>query len=240
MLAPCRLATAAIVIVVYMMAGVCCAAETSGRTKLAVLDIGLIGDLGDPRLAEEHEARQQRATARLRQALGKSRFYTVVDDTPARPMIERAKSLQHLHACNGCELDIARALGAQRVLVAWVYRVSNLILTLNYEIRDVASGATVEKGAFDFRGDNDAAWLRAVDVMARAIEDHAAAVASAKEEPSVGRYHPSDGAPVRSAAAVPAWTVRRSSSALSSAPISAAYAESHSHSSSTTTPVIAP
>jgi len=108
MLAPCRLATAAIVIVVYMMAGVCCAAETSGRTKLAVLDIGLIGDLGDPRLAEEHEARQQRATARLRQALGKSRFYTVVDDTPARPMIERAKSLQHLHACNGCELDIAR------------------------------------------------------------------------------------------------------------------------------------
>ena len=144
------------------------------RTRLAVLDIGLIGDLGGPQLQAAHQARQSLATTRLRKELERSRFYEVLDDAPAREMIERFKSQQHLHACNGCELDIARSLGAQQVLVAWVYRVSNLILTLNYEIRDVATGETVQKGAFDFRGDNDEAWMRAVSYMARDIEQRAA------------------------------------------------------------------
>ncbi len=49
----------------------------------------------------------------------------------------------------------------------WVYRVSNLILTLNYEIRDAATGAVVARKSFDFRGDNDAAWDRAIAYMVR-------------------------------------------------------------------------
>jgi hypothetical protein len=39
---------------------------------------------------------------------------------------------------------------------------SNLVLTLHVEIKDVASGRTVFRRALDFRGDNDMGWERAV------------------------------------------------------------------------------
>jgi hypothetical protein len=45
----------------------------------------------------------------------------------------------YLHDCSGCDLDIGRQLGADQVLVAWVSRVSALILSLTYEFHDVAS-----------------------------------------------------------------------------------------------------
>ena len=79
--------------------------------------------------------------------------------------------MQYLHKCNGCDLDIARALGAEQVLVAWIHRVSNLILTLNFEIRDVTTGNVSVRSSFGFRGDNDAAWTRAVEYLVRDLEE---------------------------------------------------------------------
>jgi hypothetical protein len=67
-------------------------------------------------------------------------------------------------------LQIGKELGAQAVLVAWVNRMSNLLLTLNYEIREVDSGEVSARGAFDFRGDNDQAWNRAVTYMVQDLK----------------------------------------------------------------------
>ena len=73
----------------------------------------------------------------------------------------------HLYECNGCDLEVGRELGADLVLVAWVYRVSGLILTLTYEIHDVNTARIVARKSFDFRGDNDSAWTHAIDFMTR-------------------------------------------------------------------------
>ena len=136
-------------------------------TRLAVLDIELTGDLGGPELAKEHAARVQAASTHLREELRRTHLYEVADNSPAQDMIERLQAVQYLHKCNGCDLDIARALGAQQVLVAWIHRVSNLILTLNFEIRDVATGNASVRSSFGFRGDNDAAWTRAIEYLVR-------------------------------------------------------------------------
>jgi Protein of unknown function (DUF2380). len=135
--------------------------------RLLVLDLELIGDLGGAALASEHEARLKRADERLRAELARTGLYRIVDDTPLRPRIEELQRRESLRECNGCELDLARELGAGQIFVPWVYRVSNLILTLNYEIRDAATGAVVARKSFDFRGDNDAAWDRAIAYMVR-------------------------------------------------------------------------
>jgi hypothetical protein len=148
------------------------AASTESRqVKLLVLDIELLGDLSDPGLAAEHEARIRMASDTLRDALARTGLYEVVDRAPARTMIDTLSTVQYLHKCNGCEIDIALELDAEQVLVAWVHRVSNLILSLTYEIREVPDGTPIRRKAFDFRGDNDQGWSRAVTYMVKDLEE---------------------------------------------------------------------
>jgi hypothetical protein len=147
-------------------------ANLSQRPRIAVLDIELSGDPGGPELAPAHETRLRMASARLRQELEHSGLYQVTDISPAQELLASLKSRQlYLHDCNGCDLDVGRLLGADQVLVAWVNRVSNLILTLTYEIHDVRTGQILARKSFDFRGDNDAAWTHAITYMVRDLKE---------------------------------------------------------------------
>lgn len=161
-------APACAVLILAMMVGAG-ALEAEGDSRcerLVVLDLELTGDLGGPRFTAEHDARLRMESARLRRELADSRLYHVVDNAPARALIDRLKSeYRYLYACNGCDLDIGRALGADEVLVAWVDRVSGLILTLTYEIHDVSTRQIVDRRSYDFRGDNDVAWTHAITYM---------------------------------------------------------------------------
>jgi hypothetical protein len=138
------------------------------RPRLVVLDVELTGDLGGPEFVAQHDARMKLASARLSESISGTGLYSVVDPAPAQDLIDQLKSqYRYLHDCNGCELDIGRRLAADQVMVAWVNRVSGLILTLNYEIHDVATGQTIAGKTFQFRGDTDVAWTRAIDYLVR-------------------------------------------------------------------------
>jgi hypothetical protein len=142
------------------------------KPKLVVLDIELTGDLGGPQFTAEHAARLRTESAILRRELEASALYEVLDNTPALPLINQLKSQQaYWHDCNGCDLQVGRQLGADQVLVTWVQRVSNLILTLTYEFHDVASGQIVGRKSYDFRGDNDAAWTHTIKFMVRDLKE---------------------------------------------------------------------
>lgn len=151
---------------------VAAAPDSQRPAQLVVLDVEITGDLGGPELEAEHEARLKLASTRLRDSLARIGAYRLVDTSPAQDAIDELKSRhRYLHDCNGCDLDVGRQLGADQVLVAWVYRVSGLILTLTYEIHDVATGQIIARKSFDFRGDNDAAWTRAIDYMVRDLKE---------------------------------------------------------------------
>jgi Protein of unknown function (DUF2380) len=148
------------------------AAAAAPIPRLTVLDIELTGDLGGPELKAEHETRLRMASERLRRELASSGLYQVVDNAPARALIDELESQQHyLHDCNGCDLDVGKRLGADEVLVAWVDRVSNLILSLTYEIDDVKTGQIDDRKSYDFRGDNDAAWNHAIHFMVQDMKE---------------------------------------------------------------------
>jgi PQQ-dependent catabolism-associated CXXCW motif protein len=135
---------------------------------LAVLDLELTGDLGGPELADEHAARLKTMSARLREDLERTGMYRIIDNSAAQGMIDTLRSQQaYLHDCNGCDLDVGRSLHADLVLVAWVDRVSGLILSLTYEIHDVQTAQIAARKSFDFRGDNNNAWNHAIDYMVR-------------------------------------------------------------------------
>lgn len=99
---------------------------------------------------------------RLRAEFAQRGFYTVVDPSPAAAFIESLRQSQALHACNGCAEEIGKRLGAERVLVGWVQKVSRLILNINIQIIDVGSGATVLGKSVDLRGNTDESWNRGI------------------------------------------------------------------------------
>lgn len=147
-------------------------AVSASPPTLVVLDLELTGDTGGPKFAEEHEARLRMESDRLRQELRNSGLYTVVDNAAAQPLIGRLKAQQaYLHDCNGCDLEIGKQLGTNQTLVAWVDRVSGLILSLTYEFHDVSTGQILGRKSYDFRGDNDSAWTHAINYMVRDLKE---------------------------------------------------------------------
>jgi hypothetical protein len=103
----------------------------------------------------EELARLQRLGQQLRDGL-RGRF-TVVDVAPVRDRLSRVDSIR---GCNGCELDLARQLGAQQVAYGWVQKVSNLILNVNVVVEDADTGKTLHAESVDIRGNTDESWTR--------------------------------------------------------------------------------
>jgi hypothetical protein len=115
----------------------------------------------------EKEARLAMVSQRLREALIKEELYNVIDSAPVAQLIRTEAARQSLLGCNGCEVDIARKAGADRILLAWVQKVSNLILNINIEVRDAETGKVVLARSVDLRGNTDKSWQRGIDFMVR-------------------------------------------------------------------------
>jgi hypothetical protein len=145
----------------------CPAAAEQPLKKLLMLEFELIDEQQDLVPFPEKEARLAMVSQRLREALIKEELYNVVDSAPVAQLIRSEGERQSLLECNGCELDIARKAGAERVLLAWVQKVSNLILNLNIQIRDARTGEAVLTKSVDVRGNTDQSWQRGIDFMVR-------------------------------------------------------------------------
>jgi hypothetical protein len=137
---------------------------------IVVLDFELAGDLGRDPAAAPREARLRMFGDELRRRLEQTGRYAVARTEQANEAIERLGSRETLRHCSGCEYEIGEALGADQVLLPWVYRVSTRVLTLHVDIEDVHTRRILTRKAFDFRADNDAAWLRAIDSLVRELE----------------------------------------------------------------------
>jgi hypothetical protein len=135
--------------------------------KVLILDFELLDDQQGVVPFPEKDARLAMVSQRLRDAISKAGLYDVVDTAAVAPLIEAEASRQSLLECNGCELEIARRAGADRVLLAWVQKVSNLILNLNVDVRDARTGQSVLKKSVDMRGNTDQSWQRGVDFLVR-------------------------------------------------------------------------
>lgn len=135
--------------------------------KLLMLEFELIDEQKDVVPFPEKEARLAMVSQRLREALIKEELYNVIDSAPVAPLIRAEAARQSLLGCNGCEVDIARKAGADRILLAWVQKVSNLILNINIEVRDVETGKVVLAKSVDLRGNTDESWQRGIDFMVR-------------------------------------------------------------------------
>lgn len=160
-LAPLAAATGLLLVGVLVMAGTAHAATRVVVFDFELLDTSTEADLRGPKPEEAH--RLALITQEVRERLRKA-GYDVVDLAPERAKIEEATPFRN---CNGCELPIARALGADIEVIGLVQKVSNLILNINFQLRDVADGKVLRAGSADIRNNTDESWLRGMSYLVR-------------------------------------------------------------------------
>jgi len=150
-----------------------CAPATAVEPKsLALMDFELIDEMRQYESAQARRETDRRLvliTSELAQEFARRDMYRVV--APAAQLIEKLKASYELRACNGCEIDIGKALGADRVALCWVQKVSNLILNINISVQSVPTGETVYAKSVDIRGNTDEAWLRGVRRLVDNIQE---------------------------------------------------------------------
>jgi hypothetical protein len=148
------------------------------HTSIAVVDCTLIDDNAAYNDADTNRIQQARIgmiSNDLRGQLRDRQLYRVADNAPASGMIATFSASQEMDACNGCELQVGRKLGVDRVGVCWVQKVSNLIININLRVEDVATGKAVFQRSVDIRGNTDLSWQRGVKALVDRLADDAEA-----------------------------------------------------------------
>ncbi len=135
-------------------------ASQTAPTKVVVFPFELVdtsqeGEIGGARA--DQEARLVRLTEDLAAQLAASGRYEIVALTPVEAEYAR---LAPMRGCNGCDIDLAKAVGATQGMVGIVQKVSNLILDVAIYVRDVETGRVVQVAKTSIRGNTDESWQR--------------------------------------------------------------------------------
>lgn len=129
-------------------------------TKVVVFPFELVdtsqeGEMDGARA--DQEARLVKLTTDLKAQLAASGRYEIIELTPVEADYAR---LAPMRGCNGCDIDLAKELGATQGMVGIVQKVSNLILDLAIYVRDVETGRVVQVAKTSIRGNTDESWQR--------------------------------------------------------------------------------
>jgi len=147
----------------------------SGRAKLpsiAVLDFELLDDHNNPATKAAQVVRLHNATLQLRQELEERRLYDVMDLSPSLDLQDKLRSQQEfMYRCDDCPAQIGALLGADLVMMPWVFKMSELILNLNVDIYDVKAGMVIFSKSISMRGNQDQSWSRAVHYLVRGMAE---------------------------------------------------------------------
>jgi hypothetical protein len=126
-----------------------------------LIDTSLEGELKGKR--DDEQARLARAGEQLRDGLAASGLFRVVDIAP----VAAAARGSNLQACGGCDVKLAKQVGAELAVTGTVQKVSNLILNFTVYVRDANTGNPVAVMNADFRGNTDESWTRALGWLIR-------------------------------------------------------------------------
>jgi Protein of unknown function (DUF2380) len=141
-------------------------AQAADPPKLAVFDFEMIDSSLDGEIygtRPDERERLVRVGDHMRKELGESGKFQIVDIAP----VNAAAHQSNLQACGGCDVKLARQLGADLYITGVVQKVSNLILNVNVYLHDAGSGRLVAAASVDMRGNTDESWSRATRYLLR-------------------------------------------------------------------------
>lgn len=144
-----------------------CSATTTGAmarepVPTAIFPFALINTSPEPPRPDE-ATRLSALNDALRDALVRSDCCSPVDLGPVGAQGPDTGT----PSCDGCDVDLAKKVGARISVTGWVQKVSDLILNINLVARDVQTGKTISVGSVDIRGNTDESWSRGLSYLLR-------------------------------------------------------------------------
>lgn len=164
-------------------------AATAEPPELVVPPFDLIEEHPDPGLAEDHRRRLAAVRRQFVEGVREHGLYRVVESAAADDAIAQLRARhEYLYNCPDCKAQLGAAARVPGVAVGWVQKVSNLILNINVEVSDAASGRVLLVKSVDIRGNNDESWMRGMRFLLRdLVERRQAAAGSAAPDGSTPR-----------------------------------------------------
>ncbi|APX22558.1 MAG: DUF2380 domain-containing protein [Rhodobacteraceae bacterium] len=142
------------IILALMFCGTAQAGETVAFFGITFLDSSL-------QTAELGQDPDEIARIAMLEEMVRDRFteegYELLDLAPVAEDLDR---IVNPAKCYGCDTRMATRLGADYALVGEVQKTSNLILSMNLQMRDAASGDMVKGRVVDIRSNTDESWQR--------------------------------------------------------------------------------
>lgn len=141
-------------------------ARAAELPRLAVFDFEMIDTSLDGEMygkRNDEQERLMRVGDQVRKELGDSGRFRIVDIAP----VNAAAHQSNLQACGGCDVSLARELGADFEITGVVRKVSNLIIGITILVRDTRTGALVDAVNADMRGNTDESWSRTTRYLIR-------------------------------------------------------------------------
>ena len=158
-------------LILTVVSGRARAADAAPPT-LAMIGFELLEDHPDPTRHDAQQARLKMIDAEFRAQIAQRGLYSLIDNAPHQAVIDRVGSgVEFVYRCPHCLAEIGAAVGTRYVAAGWVQKVSNLILNVNIEIREVATQRVALVKSVDMRGNNDESWLRAVRFLVRDMDE---------------------------------------------------------------------
>ncbi|ARN80218.1 DUF3280 domain-containing protein [Methylocystis bryophila] len=130
--------------------------------KLAAFDLELDDfSAGGPLAGETPEETQRlsRMSALARRLLSESGLFRLVETGGAPD--SRVKD-HWLRKCDGCDADIARALGADLSFIGYFRKISRMEQFLEIRVRNARTGELLNVSHTDLRNETDESWSRAL------------------------------------------------------------------------------
>jgi Protein of unknown function (DUF2380) len=149
--------TLALVIVLLAGTDMALAGPRAAVFPFELSDGSIEGELAGPRADETR--RLALLTEELRQLAARAANYEVVDLAGLTAEIEKVAPI---YKCDGCEVDLARRVGADVTITGYVRKISNLIMKVVIIVRDVETGKVTRVHQVDIKGNTDETWLRGV------------------------------------------------------------------------------
>jgi len=146
-------------------------ANAAPGERLVVLPFEIVDNTPVPGGDDRNEKMLDTITRFIARNIKEAGLFDVVSQAEVNEAVSAARLGTYIHTCNHCEYDLAKKVAGDKVMTGWIYKMSVLVLTLHIEVKDVAGEKTLISKAYDFRGDNEKAWLRAAKYMVRDLAE---------------------------------------------------------------------
>ncbi|MES9991299.1 MAG: DUF3280 domain-containing protein [Candidatus Thiodiazotropha sp.] len=158
------------ILLTIMLAALPASAVAIENERLVVLPFEIVDNTPAPGGEQRNQKMLDMLTNFIGESINDKGIFDVVSQSQVNEAVDAAQLGTYIRNCNRCEYDLAKSMAGDKVMTGWIYKMSILVLTMHIEVKDVESGKTLIRKAYDFRGDNEQAWLRAAGYMVRDLD----------------------------------------------------------------------